>query len=381
MDAKVIAWTVGLLLAVGLGAGARLATGAPNPQEVLQRDVDAIGATGVTGVQARLTEPTGEALVATSGVADRETGRPVPVNGRYRIASTTKAFVATAILQLVGEGRLSLDDSVERHLPGVVSGQGYEPDRITIRDLLQHTSGVYDYNHDETWDPFSNGETFAERRFDRYELGDLVAVAVAHPPRFEPGTEHLYSNTNYILAGMVLEAVTGNPWAEEVRARIIDPLGLEHTTVPDGAAMPTPHASGYTQFEPGGPLVDTTELDPSAGGSGGAIISTPADVTTFFAALLGGELLEPPLLAAMKDTVPALGGRYGLGLAWSPLSCGGGYWRHGGAVPGYLSYEGFSEDGRRGVVVSVSSMQVDEAVDLGQQRAADALIDRAFCGD
>lgn len=317
--------------------------------------------------------------MATSGVADVQTREPVPENGHYRIASTTKTFVATVVLQLVGEGSLSLDDTVEAHLPDVVDGGGHDGSAITIRDLLQHTSGIYDYNHDEAWNPFNELETFEKRRFYHYKPQELVAVAMRHPPIFEPGTAWSYSNTNYVLAGMIIEAVTGNPWAEEVRRRIIEPLDLRQTIVGDGPEMPDPHAKGYYQFPDGGSLVDVTLLDTSAGDAGGAIISTPRDVSRFFSALLGGELLSPELLAEMKDTVPEGGGRYGLGLGWSPLSCGGGYWRHGGAVPGYLSYEGFSEDGRRGVVLSVSSWRADDVANYAQDEAALELIDNVFC--
>jgi D-alanyl-D-alanine carboxypeptidase len=347
-------------------------------QDDLQRDVDAIRDRGAVGVQARATS-NGETFVAVSGVADIHTREPVPENGHYRIASTTKTFVATVVLQLVGEGRLSLDDTVEEHLRGVVRGGGHDGSAITIRDLLQHTSGVYDYNHDEAWNPFNALETFEERRFHHYEPEELVAVAMRHPPIFEPGTARSYSNTNYVLAGMIIEAVTGNPWAEEVRNRVIKPLDLAQTTVGNSPQMPEPHAKGYYQFPQGGPLVDATLLDPSAGDAGGAIISTPQDVTRFFRALLGGELLAPEQLTEMKDTVPEGDGRYGLGLGWSPLSCGGGYWRHGGAIPGYLSYEGFNADGSRGVVLSVSSWRADPVANQAQDEASFDLIDNVFC--
>jgi D-alanyl-D-alanine carboxypeptidase len=369
---------IAILLAVMLGALAACSEGSGYGQDDLQQDLDAIRDRGAVGVQARVTLDN-EVLVGTSGVANVQTREPVPVNGRYRIASTTKTFVATVVLQLVGEGNLSLDDKVEEHLPGVVSGGGHDGSAITIRDLLQHTSGIYDYNLDEAWNPFNALDIFEERRFAHYAPEDLVAVAMRHPPIFEPGTARSYSNTNYVLVGMIIEAVTGNPWAEEVRDRIIESLGLEQTTVGDDPQMPDPHARGYYQFPDGGPLVDVTLLDPSAGDAGGAIISTPEDVTRFLGALLSGELLAPELLAEMKDSVPEGDGRYGLGLGWSPLSCGGGYWRHGGAVPGYLSYEGFSEDGSHGVVLSVSSWRADDIANYGQDEASFELIDNVFC--
>lgn len=369
------AWRAALIAVTASGLVAACSAAGGYGQDDLQRDVDTIRNAGAVGVQARVTV-NGQHLVATSGVADIRTREPVPANGHYRIASTTKTFVATVLLQLTDEGQVSLDDTVQEHLPGVVAGGGHDGSTITIRDLLQHTSGIYDYNWDDTWNPFAAAETFQERRLEHYEPEELVAVAMRHPPKFEPGTEWDYSNTNYVIAGMVIEAVTGNPWETEVHNRIIEPLGLEHTTVPDGPEMPDPHAKGYHRFTPDGPLVDATVVDPSAGGAGGAIISTPADVTRFFRALLSGKLLAPDQLAQMQDTLPSDEGRYGLGLGWTPLSCGGGYWRHGGAIPGYLSYEGFTDDGGRGVVLSVSSFSV---ADYAQSEASLELIDKVLC--
>lgn len=373
---------IGAAALVAAAAALCLATGCTPPnrysQEDLQRDLDAIRNSGTVGVQAQVTGPGDEVLVATSGVGDLEARAPVPVNGHYRVGSTTKTFVATVVLQLVAEGALSLDDSVEQHLPGVLYG-AYDGGAVSVRDLLRHTSGIYDYNNDGDWNPFVSAERFAQRRDHRYHAAELVAVAMRHPPRFPPGTEWAYSNTNYVLTGMVIEAVTGNPWQDEVGSRIIEPLRLSGTSIPVGTELPAPHAQGYQQFEQGGRLVDATRLDPSAGDAGGAMISTPADMTRFFQALLGGELLPPVQLAAMQDTVPEPGGRYGLGLAWSELTCGGGYWRHGGAVPGWLSAEGFSPDGASGVVLSLSSLHNDPRRDTEQRTAVSTLIDNVLC--
>lgn len=367
---------------VAAAAALCLATGCTTPnrysQEDLQRDLDAIRNSGTVGVQARVTGPDGEVLTGTSGFGDLDSHAPVPLNGHYRIGSNTKTFVATVVLQLVAEEQLSLDDSVERHLPGVLHG-AYDGSAVTVRDLLRHTSGIYDYNDDRNWNPFRSAERFANLHDQHYQAAELVEVAVRHPPRFPPGTEMHYSNTNYVLAGMLIRAVTGNSWPSEVRTRIIEPLGLSGTSIPNGTELPAPHARGYQQFERGGPLVDATHLDPSAGDAGGAIVSTPQDMTRFFQALLGGELLAPTELAAMQDTVPEPGGRYGLGLGWSELTCGGGYWRHGGAVPGWLSAEGFSQDGGRGVVVSLSSLHDDPQRDAEQGAAVSTLVDNVLC--
>ncbi|MFI6323132.1 serine hydrolase domain-containing protein [Nonomuraea sp. NPDC050556] len=323
------------------------------------RDAGAVGAQAMVIVDGRVTS-------ATSGPA-------VPGNGHFRIGSDTKTFVATVILQLLAEGRLALADPVEKHLPGLVGGG------ITLLDLLRHTSGLYDYSVAPEWDPFASRETFERRRYQHYTAEELVAVAMRHAPFSAPGVTHKYSNTNYVLLGMVIAKLTGRRWQDEVRRRIIEPLALTGTSVGDGPALPEPHARGYTRFSLDGPLVDTTLLDPSAGDAGGAIISTPRDLLRFFGALLGGELLRPFALDLMKRTVPAEEGRYGLGLAWSDLPCGDGYWRHGGAVPGYLTYEGFVADGRRGIVLSVSSMSLDGVTGQKQDAASQDLVNKVLC--
>jgi len=347
----------------------------------LQRDADAIHALGVTGVQARVTTSDGRHLVATSGVADRATGRPVPPDGRFRIASTRKAFEATVALQLVAERRLSLDDTVERWLPGVVRGNGNDGRRITVRQLLQNSSGIRD-----DLPGYLTPEEYLQQRYDVYTREQLVARAMNHPPEFPPGTGWSYSNTGFLVAGMIIERVTGRSLQQEVTDRIVRPLGLRHTTSPGASpTLPRPHAQAYQLFETG-ELVDVTEQVP---GDPDSIVSSTRDLDRFFRALLGGGLLPPARLADMKRTVPVSadveqiwpGGRYGLGLARRPLPCGGVYWGHDGGDAGYITGTGVSDDGRRSAVVSMSTALGDSQEHyLQQQRAADTLIQNALCG-
>lgn len=346
----------------------------------LQRDADAIVALGVTGVQARVTAD-GRRLVATSGVADRAIGRPVPPNGRFRIASTRKAVEAAVILQLVGEHRLSLDDTVERWLPGVVRGNGYDGRQITIRQLIQNTSGLPD-----DLPGYTAPEEYLQERYNVYTREQLVARAMKHPLDFSPGTGWAYSNTGFIVAGMLIERVTGRSLEQEITDRIVRPLGLHHTTWPGTSpTLPRPHAQAYELFGTGD-LVDVTEQvswDPDS------MISTIHDLDRFFRGLLGGELLRPAQLANMKGTVPISadieqvwpGGRYGLGLVRRPLPCGGVYWGHDGGDGGYITVTGVTDDGRRSAVVSMSTA-LGDSLDhhLQQQRAADTLIQNALCG-
>jgi D-alanyl-D-alanine carboxypeptidase len=353
-------------------------------QAQLRRDADAITALGVTGVQARLITPDGRNLIATSGVADLTTRRQVSPNGYFRIASVTKAFVATVILQLVGDGRLSLDDTVERWLPGVVSGNGNDGRAITIRQLLQHTSGIHDDYPD-----YTSAEDFYQHRYDTYTPEQTVARAMRHRPDFQPGKGWGYNSTGYVLLGMIIQRVTGHPWHEEVRDRIVRPLGLDHTFWPGTSpTLPKPHAKSYQRFRPGEPLVDVTE-QVGAGNNGEAgLVSTTADLSRFFRALLGGRLLPPAQLAQMKHTIPVgkefeplmPGARDGLGLFSRPLSCGGRYWGHEGGDSGWISAVGVTADGRRSVAVSLSGALTDSADDfLRVEQAESKLVDDALC--
>ncbi|MDN0196724.1 serine hydrolase domain-containing protein [Streptomyces sp. S.PNR 29] len=320
-------------------------------------------------------------MVATSGVADLRTHRPLAPNGYFRTASTSKAFVATVILQLEEEGMLSLDDTVERRLPGVVKGHGNDGSAITIRQLLQHTSGIHDDYPD-----FSSPRDYYEHRYDVYRPEQLVARAMNHRPDFPPGHGWAYSNTGYLLLDMIIERITGNPVHQEITHRILGPLGLAHTRwTGTSPTLPHPHADAYQLFG-GGALVNVTEQVLNDAGT--SFVSTTADINRFFRSLLAGRLLHPRQLDQMQRTVAVSGaaeamwpdGRYGLGLVQRPLSCGGIYWSHEGGDGGYVTLNGVTDDGRRSAVVSMSTARADsEAHALEQEDAASALIDHALC--
>ncbi|WP_219825484.1 serine hydrolase domain-containing protein [Nonomuraea typhae] len=345
----------------------------------LREDVAAILATGQTGVQAQYVGP-GRSAYAHAGTGRRGTRTPVPRDGYFRIASTTKTFVATVVLQLAGEGRLALDDTVERHLPGLIKGRGNDGAKITIRDLLQHTSGLFDYVADPRF-AITGRASWQRQRLRHYSARELVSTALRHRPRFEPGSRWEYSNTGYIVLGMIITRVTGRAWGAEVRDRIARPLGLRHTFAPDNPHLPKPHARAYVKF--GTRWTDTTVAAENY--PDGGLVSTIGDLGRFFRALLGGRLLPAELLAAMKKTVPIdepglRGQRYGLGLIWVPLSCGGGYWGHGGDGAGHKSREGVSADGRRSAVAFTYSMTTDRRSALALEAAHRKLIDNALCG-
>lgn len=367
-----------------------IADPAPYDRAVLQRDLDAIRDTGVTGVLADVRTGQGR-LVVRSGVAELGTHRPFPYDGYFRMWSNTKTFTATVVLQLVAEGKLSLTDTVEKWLPGVVTGNGNDGSRITVKNLLRQTSGLHDYASD-LWKP--TADQYREHRFDTYRSEQLAAMAMRKPPRWVPDPKNPaeeqrweYSNTNYLLAGMLIEKVTRHPWEREVHERVLEPLGLRKTFAAGSSAyVPEPRANGYHQFTDGGPLVDTTLLNLSIGGPGGGLITTTGDLTRFWQALLGGRLLRPAQLAEMKKTVEAKelhqrwpGARYGLGIMRFRLTCEGKdrgwYWTHSGAGPGSENWNGFTADGRHGVVLSVSATPRGDATN----QAIAKTIEHAMC--
>ncbi|MGW7578061.1 serine hydrolase domain-containing protein [Streptomyces sp. NPDC054765] len=294
----------------------------------------------------------------TAGVADLRTGAKVPVDGQVRVGSNTKAFTATVVLQLVGEGKVALDAPIERYLPHLVRGKGIDGRRITVRQLLQHTSGLPEYS--DALGDF----TGKKERHTYLQPRTLLDAALARKALFVPGTSWSYSNTNYVVAGLLVEKVTGRPLSEQITKRVIDRIGLRHTYFPGvgDERIREAHPQGYFATKPGARLENITEFDPSPGWAAGQLISTPSDLNRFFSALMGGKLLGPAQLAQMRTTVkvntpvwPA-GTRYGLGVTSTPLSCGGLIWGHGGDIPGYHTLAGVTDDGRA-VTLAVTADQ------------------------
>ncbi|MFD7645525.1 serine hydrolase domain-containing protein [Kitasatospora sp. NPDC059795] len=345
--------------------------GAAKPTDVVQQRLDAlVSADGLPGVLAAVQGRDGRTRSYTAGVGDLATGAKVPADGQVRIGSNTKTFVAVVVLQLVAEGRIQLDASLDTYLPGLIRGDGIDGRNITVRQILQHTSGLADYT---TFLDLSGTDQYVEPR-------DLLDVALAHPPDFAPGAGWKYSSTGYLIAGLIIQKVTGRPVGEEITKRVIDRIGLRHTYFPaqGDTGIRERHPHGYLPpAQPGAQPFDITEMDPSWAWAAGAMISTTGDLNRFFAALIGGRLLPPAQLAQMRTTVPAdhfgPGARYGLGLASHPLPCGGLSWGHGGSVPGYVTRGGVTEDGRA-ATVAVTMASAPEV----RQRVSDAA-DAALC--
>ncbi|MGC4877798.1 serine hydrolase domain-containing protein [Micromonospora sp. DT43] len=384
----VAAATVAVVLATTVGPTAGSA--APRTSDhlltatVLREGLDDLHGLGVSGTQG-LVRDEGQVTLAGSGVADLATGAPMPVDGYFRIGSTTKTFVSVVVLQLVGEGRIRLDDPVERWLPGVVTGTGNDGRHVSVRQLLQHTSGLYDATGDLA--ALRSADEFEAHRFDHYTEAQQVATAMRHAPLFVAGTGWSYSNTNYLLAGMLVERVTGHRWDTEVRSRILLPLRLTHTFYPgDRPTLPQPHANGYRQFEPGGPLVDTTVFNPTVTASAGGLVSTPTDLSRFWQAVGHGQLLRPAQLAELRRTVLAAGFqgirpgiRYGLGVMWIPNRCGGS-WAHVGSMPRMSTLAAVSPDGRRSTVLYLATELADPGPAVAVIQRQMTLLDDLLCG-
>ncbi|MFC9247712.1 serine hydrolase domain-containing protein [Streptomyces sp. NPDC057136] len=314
----------------------------------------------------------------TAGVADLTTKAKVPVDGQVRAGSNTKTFTATVVLQLVGEGKIDLDSPIETYLPHLIRGEGIDGRTITVRQLLQHTSGLPNYT-DSIVDA-----VFGKDRHTYYQPRTLLDLAQAQKAQFAPGTSVAYSNTNYLVAGLLIERVTGRPLAEQITERVINRIGLRHTYFPEvgDEGIREAHPRGYHATKPGAPLDDITEVDPSWGWAAGQLISTPSDLNRFFSALIDGKLLEPAQLAEMRTTVKVPDGlgydpgtRFGLGLNSIPLSCGGLMWGHGGDTPGYHTSPGVTDDGRAATIAVTADLPPTEQ----GFALADALLDTALC--
>ncbi|MFI6386452.1 serine hydrolase domain-containing protein [Nonomuraea sp. NPDC050540] len=306
----------------------------------LQPELDRIVAAGAGAVIAELRWD-GRTTRLASGVIELGRPRRAPVNGRFRIGGVTEAFTATVVLQLVAEGRLGLDDPLGAHLGNAV------PD-ITVRHLLGHTGGLPENTVAEHTGP---GRPRRAR-----ELVDLAVLSA-------PGTRYAHSATGYLLLGMVIEEVTGRPYTREITDRIIKPLKLTATRTPTSStAINGPHARGYLMT--GGRIRDVTRLDPTAAGAAGGMMSSAADLNTFFHALLTGGLLPPAELALMKT--PGIGGAHGLGLEIAGSPCGTAY-GHRGAILGYTTLSFHSSDGAR--QLSLSMTPYDDAAHAALQAA------------
>ncbi|MFC9976596.1 serine hydrolase domain-containing protein [Spirillospora sp. NPDC127200] len=308
-----------------------------------------------------------------AGSASIKATVPIGSGDQFRAASQTKTFTAVVVLQLVDEGKVDLDAPIERYLPGVVNVNGHDGTKISVRQLLQHTSGIARAMGSPKAGPDGT-----------YSLREVARAGMAAAgPQAAPGTRWIYSNTNYALAGLLIEQITGAPAGDAITERIINPLGLTRTSYPrpGDRKLDTPYLPGYMGGR-AGPLFfwadQTFAHELSKWATAGALASTEQDLAKFDQALADGKLISPAALAQMRTTVPTpdypVVSGYGLGLMKLDLSCGGRAWGHtGDLTTGHSSGTFATDDGRRAAMVT------NAYTSDGKTTRIDVL-DSALCG-
>jgi len=305
--------------------------------------------------------------------------KPIQPTDHFRIGSQTKTFTAAVVLQLVDEGKITLDTPIENYLPGVVDGNGYDGNQITIRELLQHRTGIPQLTE--------GGQPNPNTPDGSYSLSELVRTGLKAKPDSAPDTKFEYSNINFNILGLLIEKVTGKPVGDAITQRVIQPLGLTDTSFPRGGdrALPEPYIHGYVVFTVGpiNTYLDwTTSVEPSFYSNAGGMISTMPDLAAFYRALADGKVVSPSALAEMRKTVPWPGGpsagdAYGLGYSSHPLSCGGLAWGHGGNVLGYATWTLTTDDGRYATMTANNTRSVKD--NAGNDNR-ESILDSAICG-
>jgi D-alanyl-D-alanine carboxypeptidase len=287
---------IAVLLIVAIAAATAVAVSLTLARRQMLAAVAASTTASTSTAFLTVTEP-GPDGTWTSGSPHPGSTEPPSGDESFRIGSITKTFVATTILQLVDEGRIELDRPIGTYPPDVVPNGT----NITVRQILNHTSGLYDYMKGKGW---STNRWRGDDRFTTYSPDQLLTEAFRHEPYFPPGTGFRYSNTNYIVAGKLIEAVTGQPYSTVIEHRILRPLNLTDTSFPGrAAALPEPAIHATATLD-NGQTVDVAEQNVSLDWAAGEMISTSHDLQTFFEALLGGDLISEDSLAQMRTTVP-----------------------------------------------------------------------------
>ncbi|MCX4819954.1 beta-lactamase family protein [Streptomyces sp. NBC_01142] len=296
----------------------------------------------VPGVIVALSAPGKGSYIRTFGVADKATGAPMEPDLNMRIGSETKTFTVTALLELVDEGKVGLDDPIAKYIDGVPNG-----DRITLRDLAEMRSGLFNYTMDEGF--FKALTSDPRRPFTPQELLDF---SFKHPVQFQPGEKFDYCNTNLILLGLVVEKAGGMPLHDFIEQNVVKPAGLRHTLFPTGAEFPSPHAHGYTNQTASGKVEDSTDWNPSWGWAAGAMISDLQDLRSWARTLATGTLLTPETQAQRLKTEPTTipGAHYGLGIFNVQ-----GWIGHNGSLPGYESLTIYLPEAQATLVVLLNT--------------------------
>ncbi|MFJ9061196.1 serine hydrolase domain-containing protein [Streptomyces sp. NPDC102409] len=277
---------------------------------------------GVPGAVVGLWMPGKGCYVRATGVADKATGEPMAADSFLRIGSETKTFTVTALLELVDDGLIGLDDPISRYVRGVPGGH-----RITLRHLAEMRSGLFPY----TSDPGFIKALLSDPRRS-FTPRETLAYGFRHANTFAPGKQFQYSNTNLVLLGLVIEKISGHRLADFIHHRVLRPSHLRHTLFPQGAEFPEPHPRGYTDQTLDGRTADATNWNPSWAWAAGAMISDLQDLRRWARIVATGTLLSPGTQAQRLRTLPTgfPGTSYGLGIFET-----NGWIGHNGSIPGY----------------------------------------------
>ncbi|MFD9394473.1 serine hydrolase domain-containing protein [Streptomyces sp. NPDC060000] len=370
----VVATTVGALVAVPTAGGAvtalpssapsaATATEPPSPSSsgdgvveltpaVRQQVDDAVQRVmkqaSIPGVSVGIWTPGKGEYVKSFGVADKSTGREMNPGLYMRIGSETKTFTVTALLQLVDQGKIGLDDTIGKYIDGVPNG-----DKITLRQLAGMRSGLFNYSADEGF--FKALTSDPQRPFTPQQL---LAYSFKHPVLFPPGEKFYYCNTNLILLGLVVEQMSGQHLNDYIQDHILDPAGLDHTLFPTGNEFPTPHSQGYTNQTATGKVEDSADWNPSWGWAAGAMISQLEDLRVWARTVAtgvlpdGGRMVGPATQKQRLITppTPIPGAGYGLGIFDVQ-----GWIGHNGSLPGYESLTIYLPSARATLVVVLNT--------------------------
>ncbi|TDC80178.1 serine hydrolase domain-containing protein [Streptomyces hainanensis] len=361
-----------LFAATLVGVAAPVAAAGGRDTDPVREQVDRlVEQDGVPGALAF----TGDATYR-AGTAESGTDRPmVGADGRVRIASNSKSFTSVAVMRLILDGRLGLGDRAGAYVPRLAGSE------VTVRELLAQRSGLPEYVGLMDWTAVDSTPE------------DHLALALSQEPLFEPGTDWAYSNTNYLVLGMIIESVTGDDFRTYVEDTVIEPLGLDATYWPEPGetALRGPHAHNYgvSPADPEAGPTDLTELPGHLFGAAGGLVSTPEDLNAFWEALFDGELLPRWAVWLMTHDASTVGGdgvhpedtRYGYGIASFPLSCGGRYYGHGGDLPGDTVLGGHLPGSRAAGSRTVTVYTTTMAMPGDTRTHLQETVDTALCAD
>ncbi|MEO8675887.1 MAG: serine hydrolase domain-containing protein [Casimicrobiaceae bacterium] len=314
--------------------------------------------TKAPGVVVGIWIPGEGSYVVAKGLADIKTREPMRIADHFRVGSITKTFTATALLILADERKLGLDDPVSKYVSWVPDG-----DRITLRMLANMTSGLHNYTEDDAW---------VKKAFSDFQRAwtprELVDVGIANPPDFPPGKGWHYSNTNYVLLGMILEQVTGTKIQDVFAEKIFKPLKLTHTLWPTNSNMPAPYAHGITVQTLDDKQADATHRNPSWAFTAGALISTLADLRTWVVSYTTGTLVSPAMQRERLTwvTLPPMTPEraYGIGIGIDH-----GWLGHTGELPGFNCTAYYLPEKKAVIVVMVNS-----DIPVGKANPAPAIV-------